>query len=635
MSNSCPWCNATLPESQGEIAKCRQCRSGIFWDAGKPYRNQNDAIGRLGFFDRCLLFLVRCCNWNSNSPATVTKFLAVRRKIYFTWQKIKQIPAFLFWLLLSVFAAIVVFCSGVIAPSLFQQTVQPHIATRLNEVTVLTEAAAKELMKYKGVELDLSGLKTLDDKVAAELAKWPGLTLNINGLASIDANVAKELAAWKGTTLDLSGLKTLDDKVAAELAKWPGLTLNINGLTSIVANVAKELAAWKGTALDLSGLKTLDDKVAAELAKWPGLTLNINGLASIDANVAKELAAWKGATLDLSGLEQLSQPAAEALAEWHGELLRLTSLKSIGNDVAQELVKADAESLDLVRLVSVSEETFAILKQNPRITLPANLLPATVNPEKAMKSSAALDISSATDVPPNKRLPLPADLPETITNSIGIKMKMIPAGNFNFRLTKNSKDREIKITDPYFIGITEVTNAQWKAVMGSVPSKWKDDERPVEQVKLEDILTYCEKLSALPKERAAGRVYRFPTEAEWEFACRAGSPTLWPTTIEPSMRGDFGWFEDNSEGQTHPVGQKRANAWGLYDMRGNVSEFCSKPISQAIRANTKVQELIQSGASQLALGGNWRSTSNQRGLTIPRESPFVGFRLVLSPSGMK
>ena len=539
MSNSCPWCNATLPESQGEIAKCRQCRSGIFWDAGKPYRNQNDAIGRLGFFDRCLLFLVRCCNWNSNSPATVTKFLAVRRKIYFTWQKIKQIPAFLFWLLLSVFAAIVVFCSGVIAPSLFQQTVQPHIATRLNEVTVLTEAAAKELMKYKGVELDLSGLKTLDDKVAAELAKWPGLTLNINGLASIDANVAKELAAWKG------------------------------------------------------------------------------------------------ATLDLSGLEQLSQPAAEALAEWHGELLRLTSLKSIGNDVAQELVKADAESLDLVRLVSVSEETFAILKQNPRITLPANLLPATVNPEKAMKSSAALDISSATDVPPNKRLPLPADLPETITNSIGIKMKMIPAGNFNFRLTKNSKDREIKITDPYFIGITEVTNAQWKAVMGSVPSKWKDDERPVEQVKLEDILTYCEKLSALPKERAAGRVYRFPTEAEWEFACRAGSPTLWPTTIEPSMRGDFGWFGDNSEGQTHPVGQKRANAWGLYDMRGNVSEFCSKPISQAIRANTKVQELIQSGASQLALGGNWRSTSNQRGLTIPRESPFVGFRLVLSPSGMK
>ena len=539
MSNSCPWCNATLPESQGEIAKCRQCRSGIFWDAGKPYRNQNDAIGRLGFFDRCLLFLVRCCNWNFNSPATVTKFLAVRRKIYFTWQKIKQIPAFLFWLLLSVFAAIVVFCSGVIAPSLFQQTVQPHIATRLNEVTVLTEAAAKELMKYKGVELDLSGLKTLDDKVAAELAKWPGLTLNINGL------------------------------------------------TSIVANVAKELAAWKG------------------------------------------------ATLDLSGLEQLSQPAAEALAEWHGELLRLTSLKSIGNDVAQELVKADAESLDLVRLVSVSEETFAILKQNPRITLPANLLPATVNPEKAMKSSAALDISSATDVPPNKRLPLPADLPETITNSIGIKMKMIPAGNFNFRLTKNSKDREIKITDPYFIGITEVTNAQWKAVMGSVPSKWKDDERPVEQVKLEDILTYCEKLSALPKERAAGRVYRFPTEAEWEFACRAGSPTLWPTTIEPSMRGDFGWFEDNSEGQTHPVGQKRANAWGLYDMRGNVSEFCSKPISQAIRANTKVQELIQSGASQLALGGNWRSTSNQRGLTIPRESPFVGFRLVLSPSGMK
>ncbi|MBT6458944.1 MAG: formylglycine-generating enzyme family protein, partial [Planctomycetaceae bacterium] len=367
----------------------------------------------------------------------------------------------------------------------------------------------------------------------------------------------------------------------------------------------------------------------------PGLTLNINGLASIDANVAKELAAWKGATLDLSGLEQLSQPAAEALAEWHGELLRLTSLKSIGNDVAQELVKADAESLDLVRLVSVSEETFAILKQNPRITLPANLLPATVNPEKAMKSSAALDISSATDVPPNKRLPLPADLPETITNSIGIKMKMIPAGNFNFRLTKNSKAREIKITDPYFIGITEVTNAQWKAVMGSVPSKWKDDERPVEQVKLEDILTYCEKLSALPKERAAGRVYRFPTEAEWEFACRAGSPTLWPTTIEPSMRGDFGWFGDNSEGQTHPVGQKRANAWGLYDMRGNVSEFCSKPISQAIRANTKAQELIQSGASQLALGGNWRSKSSLRGLTISRESPFVGFRLVLSPSGMK
>jgi len=145
----------------------------------------------------------------------------------------------------------------------------------------------------------------------------------------------------------------------------------------------------------------------------------------------------------------------------------------------------------------------------------------------------------------------------------------------------------VKITRPFFLGIHEVTQGQYQAVMGANPSHMKgSDDLPVEMVSWLNAVLFCNRLSEQEKRTplyhinrtevtmVRGNGYRLPTEAEWEYACRAGSTTLYPFGDEASELGDHAWYDGNSGGQTHPVGQKRPNAWGLYDMLGNVSECC-------------------------------------------------------------
>ena len=152
----------------------------------------------------------------------------------------------------------------------------------------------------------------------------------------------------------------------------------------------------------------------------------------------------------------------------------------------------------------------------------------------------------------------------------GIELKLIPAGTFvmgDADGNANEKPRHrVTFTKPFFMGAYEVTNAQWKLVMGSVPGQWKDDDLPVETVGWEPVTEFCRKLSALPEERRAGRVYRLPTEAEWEYACRAGTTTHWSSGDFESDLEVCGWFGRNAGGKTHPVGQKKPNAWGLYEI---------------------------------------------------------------------
>jgi formylglycine-generating enzyme required for sulfatase activity len=133
---------------------------------------------------------------------------------------------------------------------------------------------------------------------------------------------------------------------------------------------------------------------------------------------------------------------------------------------------------------------------------------------------------------------------------------------------------EVTISRPFYLGIYEVTEADWSRVMGGNKGT---STRPVAEVSWNEAVSFCEKLSALPEERAAGRVYRLPTEAEWEYACRAGATTKYPHGFgnEAEQAGDFAWTSENSSDQPHPVGQKKPNPWGLYDMIGNIAEYCS------------------------------------------------------------
>ena len=166
-----------------------------------------------------------------------------------------------------------------------------------------------------------------------------------------------------------------------------------------------------------------------------------------------------------------------------------------------------------------------------------------------------------------------------ITNSIGIKLVYIPAGSFTMGSPSNEQDRDndegpqhkVTISRGFYMGIYEVTQAQYEAVMGTNPSDFKGDNLPVETVSWNNAVEFCQKLS-----QKEGKAYRLPTEAEWEYACRAGSSTRFCFGDNDSGLDDYAWYGHEKAGtKTHPVGQKNSNDFGLYDMYGNVSEWCS------------------------------------------------------------
>ena len=131
----------------------------------------------------------------------------------------------------------------------------------------------------------------------------------------------------------------------------------------------------------------------------------------------------------------------------------------------------------------------------------------------------------------------------------------------------------------YKMGKTEVTQAQWVAVMGNNPSRFKGADNPVENVSWDDCKAFLKKLNALPTVRESGLVFRLPTPKEWKYACLAGSTDYYckladGTEITTRTVGEVAWYNDNGGSKTHPVGQKKPNAFGLYDMLGNVEELC-------------------------------------------------------------
>jgi formylglycine-generating enzyme required for sulfatase activity/tRNA A-37 threonylcarbamoyl transferase component Bud32 len=233
---------------------------------------------------------------------------------------------------------------------------------------------------------------------------------------------------------------------------------------------------------------------------------------------------------------------------------------------------------------------------------------------------------------------------EELTNSLGIKLKLIPTGAFQMGSSDGNDNEKpvhaVRITKTFYLGVTEVTNAQWQAVMGSEPpSTWKDADRPVEMVTWTDAVEFCRKLSERPDERAAGRVYRLPTEAEWEHACRAGTTTKWASGDDEKALGEFAWFDGNSGGQTNSVGRKRPNAWGLHDMHGNVWEWCSDWAGDYAVGELADPTGPAGGSKKVIRGGCWnhlaggcRSADRRRFVPSTR-GDGLGFRLALSASG--
>lgn len=252
---------------------------------------------------------------------------------------------------------------------------------------------------------------------------------------------------------------------------------------------------------------------------------------------------------------------------------------------------------------------------------------------------------------------------QEITNSIGMKLILIKKGQFMMGSPENQPKRfseeiahEVTLTKDYYMGAFEVTQAQYREVMRTNPSYYQgmtlvellekehipsnqfdSDSLPVERVTWNQATAFCKELSKLPKEKAMGREYRLPTEAEWEYACRAGTQTSFSFGDNHDLLKDYAWFEENSRGLPHPVGQKKPNPWGLYDMYGNVREWCADhhddyPTTPA----TDPHPIFDDTNIGLVRGGDFenswwycRSATRSIGPLIPDgKSESLGFRVV-------
>ena len=163
----------------------------------------------------------------------------------------------------------------------------------------------------------------------------------------------------------------------------------------------------------------------------------------------------------------------------------------------------------------------------------------------------------------------------TYTNSIGMEFVQIPVGEFDMgsnetaRFADEGPIHSVKISNTYYMGKYEVTQKQWRDVMGTNPSNFKGDNLPVESVSWGDVQEFVNKLN----QNEEANKYRLPSEAEWEYAARAGTTTIYSFGDAESKLGEYAWYSHNSGGKTHEVGQKKPNSWGLYDIHGNAREW--------------------------------------------------------------
>ena len=236
-------------------------------------------------------------------------------------------------------------------------------------------------------------------------------------------------------------------------------------------------------------------------------------------------------------------------------------------------------------------------------------------------------------------LPAPQTVSIPVKDGISIDMVRVEAGTFTMGATPEMENpfgdekptHQVTLTNDYYIGKYEVTQALWQAVMDNNPSWFKGDDLPIELVSWYDCQEFISKLN-----RITGKTFRLPTEAEWEYAARGGKKSRGYQYSGSSNISDVAWYIDNSGSKTHAVGSKQANELGIYDMTGNVWEWCQDWYDNYSSSSQVNPTSANSGSYRVVRGGSWsriasfcRSSCRSGGAPDLRYG-YLGLRLVLS-----
>ena len=236
----------------------------------------------------------------------------------------------------------------------------------------------------------------------------------------------------------------------------------------------------------------------------------------------------------------------------------------------------------------------------------------------------------------------PDQLPRELRNSVGMEFVLLVPGTFEMGSPSDEPGRDddetlytVTLSQPLYLGKTEVTQDQWEAVMGGNPSNFSScgGACPVEGVSWEDAQGFIAELN----RREGVSVYRLPTEAEWEYAARAGTQTAYHFGNAADQLEQYGWYKDNARNRTHPVGQKQPNGWGLFDMHGNVWEWVHDWYGDYPGGAVTDPRGPEAGVGRVRRGGAWSSgaryhrVANRHGFAPVNRYNGLGFRLARTP----
>ena len=345
------------------------------------------------------------------------------------------------------------------------------------------------------------------------------------------------------------------------------------------------------------------DEVRKEIVKLEAQLAAIVGDASGDGSaltgeMAQVYAAYAAAQKQVKELQALLedtlktyQPASKAVAKVTTRLQQARRKLERCHSARRDVDRTRREAL--LERIKAKEAAYAALTRE--------LLPT---------ASAALSLRNEIDSlqrQANKLLGLHLELGGGVT----MELVLIEPGTFMMGSESGRSDEKpvhrVRISKPFYMGKYEVTQAQWKAVMGSNPSQFKDcgDDCPVETVSWEECRDFCRKVSQLTNVDV-----RLPSEAEWEYACRAGMSAAYGGT---GTLGDMGWWEGNSDKRTHPIGRMQPNGFGLYDMHGNVLEWCQDVWHSGYSGAPSDMDAWMTGGNRsfrVLRGGSWYNAAN-------------------------